>query len=164
MMFSSIILYLWITVVSPFGRHDFHSSLSEINYNPKTEALEVTIRVFTDDFEKALAEQNGGAKIKLDDSQNTEQQIEKYLKKHFALLSPAKQVKTYQYLGKETELDATWLYVEIPDCKSIKGYTIYNVLMLELFDDQTNLVNIISAGQRRSFIFNQKVKIDTYPF
>lgn len=164
-MFVTLILYLWVAIVPSEKRHDFHSSLTEINYNPKSEALEVTMRVFTDDFEKALTTQNEGKPIRLErNTEATSQHIERYLRKHFALISPTKQVKTFSYIGSETELDATWLYFELPDCKSIKGYTLYNVVMLELFDDQTNLVNVILGDQRRSFIFNQKTKIESYPF
>lgn len=147
------------------SRHDFHTSLTEINYNPSSRSLEITIRVFTDDLENALTK-HSGKKISINSTTKAEHDplIEQYIHKHFALLSPGKENKKGSYIGRETEGDATWLYYEILNCQAIRGYTLVNDIMQELFDDQTNLVNIIYPKDKKTIIYNAKVKTSVFPF
>lgn len=145
--------------------HDFHTSLTEINYNPKTKSLEMTIRVFTDDLERALTNINNDKAVKIQPTDySTDPLIIKYLRKHLAFVSPNKDVVPYDFLGKEVELDATWLYVEVPAAENLKGYSIFNSIMTELFDDQTNLINLIYPDKKKSFVFDNKTKTAIYPF
>lgn len=145
--------------------HDFHTSLTEIQYNPKSGSLEVTIRVFTDDLEAALTGLNQGKKVSLElNPKGADALIQQYLQKHWGLINPQRQIKGFDYIGKEPELDATWLYVEVPQAQNLKGYTLFNTIFLELFDDQTNLTNVLYPNQRKTILFNQKVKSAPYPF
>jgi|AntRauTorckE5430_2_1112549.scaffolds.fasta_scaffold38404_1 hypothetical protein len=149
----------------PIAVHDFHTSLTEIDYNPKTKSLEMTIRVFTDDLERALTEINNGKLVKIDPNDYaTDPLIFQYLRKHVAFVSPDKDVVAYDFLGKEVELDATWLYVELPAAANLKGYSIFNSILTELFDDQINLLNLIYPDKKKSFVFDNKIKVATYPF
>ena len=139
--------------------HAFHTSLTEIQYNAKEKSLEVTIRMFTDDLESALTKLNNGQKVMIGGkNDNSDALLSKYIQQHFAVITPQKQRKPMQYLGKEPEGDATWVYVEIPDGLLLKDHTIYNNLMQELFDDQTNLVNLFYGSNKKTFLFNSKVK------
>lgn len=148
------------------NRHDFHTSLTEINYNTTSKSLEITIRVFTDDLENALMKQSGGKKIFINSTTKEQHDplIEQYITRHFVLVSPQKEIKKGTYIGRETEGDATWLYYEIPNCQAIKGYTLMNDIMQELFDDQTNLVNIIYPKDKKTIVYNAKVKTSVFPF
>jgi hypothetical protein len=139
--------------------HAFHTSLTEIQYNPREKALEITIRLFTDDLENALTKINNGQKVMIGGkNDNSDAVLSKYIQQHFAIISPQKQKKTINYLGKEIEGDATWVYVEIPDGQVVKDHILYNDLMQEMFDDQTNLVNFFYGGNKKTFLFNSKVK------
>lgn len=164
-----VIVCLFCTLLTAFTPkpiiHDFHTSLTEINYNPQTKSLEMTIRVFTDDLELALTTINNGKAVKIKPEDfSTDPLILKYLRKHLAFVSPDKDVVPYDFLGKEVELDATWLYVEVPAATNLKGYSIFNSIMTELFDDQTNLLNLIYPDKKKSFVFDNKTKVVTYPF
>jgi hypothetical protein len=145
--------------------HDFHTSLSEINYNDKTKSLEISIRVFTDDLELALSEINNNKKIKIEGEKTIiDPLIEKYIMKHLAIISPQKKVKLIKYYGKEQEAEATWIYAEMADCENIKDFTLFNTLFTDLFTDQTNLVNITSGSQKKTMLFDGKTKISAWPF
>lgn len=146
-------------------KHDFHTSLSELNYNPKTGSIEATIRVFTDDLETALTAFNQGKKVNVEASnKQADALIALYLEKNWGILTPQKAKKKLEYIGREPELDATWLYVEIPNAQQIKGFTFFNSIMLELFDDQTNLVNIIYPSAKKTILMNTKIKSAPFPF
>ena len=167
-IFNSIymILLLFGLINSPNNNlHDFHTSLSEIKYNPKEKSLEISIRVFTDDFEKALTQLNNGQKVPINSNDTkSDAIIEKYLLRHFALISPAKQLKSFNYIGKELEGDATWIYLEIPNSQTLTEYIFLNDILLEQFADQTNLVNIFYPNQKKTIIFSSKNKTDIWPF
>ena len=79
-------------------------------------------------------------------------------------MRPQKAKKKLEYIGREPELDATWLYVEIPNAQQVKGFTFFNTIMLELFDDQTNLVNIIYPSAKKTILMNTKIKSAPFPF
>lgn len=149
----------------PAALHAFHTSLTEIQYNAKDKSLEITIRLFTDDLENALTKLNNGQKIMVGGkNDNSDAVLSKYIQQHFAILTPQKQKKTLNYLGKELEGDATWVYVEVPESQVVKGHILYNDIMQELFDDQTNLVNFFYAGSKKTFLFNSKVKSTAIEF
>jgi hypothetical protein len=148
-----------------FCVHDFHTSLTEVNYNSKTGSLEVSIRVFTDDLEKMLNENKQIKPLKIeDDSQKIDPLLEQYFRKNFALIGPNKEVKLAKFYGKEKEADGTWLYFEISDCQHIKEFTIYNAIFQDMFTDQTNLVNIIYPSGKKTIVFDQKSKTSNWPF
>ena len=146
-------------------KHDFHTSLTEINFNPKTGSLELSVRVFTDDLELTLTNFNKGKLVKIEDPEATvDPLIEQYIRKNLALISPDKDVKFGKFYGKEKEADATWIYLEIFDCKQVKNFTLYNTIMQEMFEDQTNLVNIIYPSQKKTIVFDSETKVSSWPF
>ncbi len=154
-----------IAILFLFGFHDFHTSLTEVNYNAKTGSLEVSIRVFTDDLERMLNDKQPGKNLKIeDDAHKIDPILESYFRKNFALLSPNKEVKFGKFYGKEKEADATWLYFEISNCQHIQDHTIYNAIFQDMFTDQTNLINIIYPNGKKTLVFDQKTKIATWPF
>ncbi len=139
--------------------HAFHTSLTEIQYNTKEKSLEISIRMFTDDLETALTKANNGQKITLSGkADNSAVVLSKYIQQHFGIITPQKQKRPLNVLGKEAEGDATWIYVEVPNSQNFKGNILYNSLMQELFDDQTNLVNLLYMGNKKTFLFNAKTK------
>lgn len=142
-----------------FTKHDFHTSITRMDYNAKEKSFEVSIRVFTDDLEKVLSKENGGQKFTVVNEDKNDPYVEKYVRKHFALVTTAKQKKPYSYIGKEQEADATWVYVEIPCPEGLTGFSLQNSIMLDFFDDQVNLVNFNYQGQKKSYIFKNEDKV-----
>ncbi|MBC7891498.1 MAG: hypothetical protein H7Y12_04720, partial [Sphingobacteriaceae bacterium] len=152
---NGVHLLLLFLLPSAFQRHDFHTSLTEIQVNAKEKTLEVTLRVFTDDLEKVLTKAAAGQKIHLVVNDRHDPSIDRYVKEHFLLTNAKGERKALRYLGKEFESDATWIYLEIPFAEALTGAKLQNDILLDLFDDQTNLVNLLGTGERKSFIFNQ---------
>lgn len=143
----------------PLTLHDFHASVTQMQYNPKDRLFEISIRIFTDDFEKALSAASG-SKINLSPATNNDPLIEKYILTHFAYVSPQKQSKLIKYVGHEVEADANWLYLEMPYAEPFRGGVLKQNVLMELFDDQVNMVNVQYQGQKKTFVFrkNQPVQ------
>lgn len=153
-----VILLLCLSAFG-FAKHDFHTSITRMDYNAKEKSFEVSIRVFTDDLESVLSKENGGQKFSVLNNDKNDPYVEKYIRKHFAIVTTAKQKKPYLYIGKEQEADATWIYVEIPCSEAITGFSLQNSIMLDVFDDQVNLVNFNYQGQKKSYIFKNEDKV-----
>ena len=80
--------------------HKHYISLYNIDYNPKTKGIEISVKVFIDDLEEAIGKrENESKKIS----------IKKYMQKHFNIRVNDKK-KDMNFLGFETELDSYWLF------------------------------------------------------
>lgn len=139
----------------PLLLHDFHTSLTQMQYNAKEKMFEISIRIFTDDFETALTQENNGQKVRLTANDNNDLLIEKYLRKHFAVTTPQKQRKPFQYLGHEPEGEANWVYLEMPYAEPFRGGTVQYDVLMDLFADQVNLLNLDYEGQKKTVMFRK---------
>jgi hypothetical protein len=139
--------------------HAFHTSITEMRYNAKEKAFEISLRVFTDDLEKTLSANNQNKKIVIENTDKNDPFIEQYVRKHFAITTPKNQKLMYQYIGKEKEGDATWIYLEMPVNESIKGSKIQNSVLMDSFEDQTNIVNIFMNNDKKSYLFTVQHKV-----
>ncbi len=151
-MHVSLIVLLFSLLV-PARLHDFHTSLAEVHYNAPERVLEVSLRVFTDDLENALSRENGGKAIRVTDAGTADPFIQNYLAKNFSVIDAGNRRRPVNLLGKEITVDVTWLYFEIRDVESLAGKRLQNAVLTEVFDDQINMVNLVTPSGKRSFLF-----------
>ncbi|EAY28822.1 DUF6702 family protein [Microscilla marina] len=136
------------------NKHEFHTSIAEIEYNNQSKAFEVSLRVFIDDFEKALGSLSG-KKETLDKSDKHHQLIMKYIRQRFFITNRRGKKKEMTLIGKEFKTDAVWLYIEIPFRESLRKATFTNSILMEHFDDQVNIINLQYKGKKESFLFRK---------
>ena len=149
--------------LSPFTlyrkAHDFHTSLTEMRYNAKAKNFEISLRVFTDDLEKVLSATNQNRKFTLENNDKNNPLVEVYVRKHFVVTNSKNQKLNINYIGREKEGEATWIYLELPVNESINGSKIQNDVLIDMFDDQTNILNIFIQNQKKSYLYNVKNKV-----
>lgn len=141
--------------------HDFHTSLTEMRYNAKSKSFEISFRIFTDDLQKALSATNQNRKFVVENNDKNDAFVEAYIRKHFIAINPKNQKFSFQYIGKEKEGEATWIYLEMPVNESFNGVKIQNDILLDMFEDQTNIINLFYQNQKKSYLFNSKNKVFT---
>ena len=139
--------------------HDFHTSLTEMRYNAKSKNFEISLRVFTDDLQKMLSETNQNKKFILENNDKNDPLVEAYIKKHFVVTNPKNQKLNINYIGREKEGEATWIYLELPVSESINGSKIQNDVLIDMFDDQTNILNVFVQNQKKSYLYNMRNKV-----
>jgi len=131
--------------------HPFHISSTDVNYNTKTSTLEISCRIFTDDFELALA---NNFKVKSDLSSEAKHKAMDVLVKKYVLskLSFKTNDKTLvlNYLGFEKDNEATIVYLESEPVKGLKKLETINGVLYDQFDDQANIVHVSAYGKRKS--------------
>lgn len=58
------------------------------------------------------------------------------------------------YLGKEYENDMVFLYVELPGIDAISSITVKDDMLMDVFEDQKNIINIFIGDIKKSFVFS----------
>ncbi len=135
--------------------HDFHASITQIDVNAETGRLEVAVKLFTDDLETAVqpagqpALHIGTPKEHL----RTEALLADHLRRHL-LLQVDGRPAILRFLGKETEADATWCYLESDAIGSFKSLTVTNTLLLTQFEDQVNIIHLERSGIKQAKMTN----------
>lgn len=133
------------------AKHPLHVSTTEVNLNSKDKTLEVSCRIFSDDFESILVKlykqktdlANPALKTQMDAL------IKKYLLGHLQIKANGKPV-SMNYIGFEIDHEATNIYLEIEKISSIKTVEINSTILYDLFDDQMSIVHIVKGNIRKS--------------
>lgn len=139
-------------------RHEFYVGLTDIVYNPATRTFEITIKVFTDDLELALGRANGGKAVTLADygaEAGNDSLIFAYLAGRFSFSRKGEETITTHPVGRETELDVTWIYLETDPMQPLKEAVVSNTMMMELYDDQTHIVHLKQGGVTKSILLHR---------
>ena len=142
---------LVIMSAAPKKLHPFHVSVVEINHNKTDKTLEITCKIFTDDFEKVLA-QNYKTKVDLinpPDKAAMDTVVKMYVLSHFGLVADGV-TRPIEYLGFERDQEAVYSYVQIVNVESVKKIAIFDKLMHDMFEDQVNIVHVVVNGKRQS--------------
>ncbi|MCX2480430.1 hypothetical protein OQY15_15110 [Pedobacter sp. MC2016-15] len=156
---SLLICYLIFGSVKPVSlnkessaaRHPLHLSSTELNYNPASSSLEISCRIFTDDFEDLLVK---NYKVKADLSsaarhKEMEQLVGKYMASHLRIAVNGK-VLQLNYLGFENDKEAVIIYLESAKVTGLRKMETTSTILYDLFDDQTNIFHITYNGKRKS--------------
>ena len=122
--------------------HDCHVTHTTFHYSDESKSMEITIKVAIE--EKLILE---------------------YFRNNLTL-SPDKNTKVYQWVGKELSdnLHDIYLYFEIPNYdknENVESITIKNTLFLDLYDYQTNIVLIELIDRKYNLTFTIDNDIQT---
>lgn len=131
-------------------KHPIHLSITEMDFKAKGEKTEIQIshKIFIDDLENALRNNYKSvfenSKPNLSTStqhQEAEKYIYSYLKKTVGITINS-QKKEINYIGFEFEDDVIWIYgiVEKPNSTEKESIFIKNMILMDLFDDQRNML------------------------
>lgn len=148
------LLSLFLVSASPVP-HPFHVSVVEINHNSQEKTLEISCKIFTDDFEKILAK-NYAAKVDLinpPDKAAMDSLVKKYLMSHLSIASDGKPVRL-NYLGFEHVKEAVFVYIEVENIPHVQKMAVSTNLMYDQFEDQVNIIHVIVNGNRKSTKLN----------
>lgn len=133
------------------GLHPFHVSTTEINHNSADKVLEITCRIFTDDFENILRK---NYKTRVDLSSDKEKAgmdklVSDYIIKHLQLRTNDKTV-SLNYLGFEIDHEAVNSYLQVENIVSVKKIEAVNSLMYDMYEDQIGIMHVMVNGNRKS--------------
>ncbi len=151
---SLLFLFVTIGLISlSFGVHKHYISLTQIDYSEEDKALQITMRFFIDDVEKAVGNRYG-TELKLATDQEPDDAnalIERYIEQKFKL-TVNDEPKTLSYLGKQYENDEVFFFLEVAQTEEIESIAVENGMLIEVFEEQQNFVKIRIGEVKKTFI------------
>ena len=151
------ILYKWFFIGaiwilnSSLVSHPIYVSVTEIEYNEKETRLEISCKVFTDDFEKALraAYNTHVDLLKASEKEAMNKLVSDYIEKHLKITVNSKAQKLL-FLGFEQDEEGVSSFWEADDVPAIKNITVNDNILYEYQSQQISLVHITVGGKRQS--------------
>ena len=131
--------------------HPLYITVTEINHNPKDKVLEISCKIFTNDFETVL-EKMSGARVDLSAAGQkaaSDKLIDAYVEKHLRLAVDGRPVALH-FVGSEKENDGTWSYFQAGDVPTVKKIEVVDELLYDGFNQQINILHVTVGGQRKS--------------
>lgn len=148
-----LIIPLFVVVLSAFTLHKYYVSVTQVEYVKEKKAVQITTRIFIDDFEKLLRERFD-ATITLasnKDEKHIDKYIETYIKSKLKISINGKTVD-YTFLGKEYDEDIVQCFLEIKNIENIQTFEITNKVLFDQFEEQKNVVRTYINSKHKSFI------------
>lgn len=142
-------LLLWLAP----ARHAYHASITELRYNAAGKQLELSIKVFADDFEKALSKGQPAHVSLATPGPLPAALAAAYLKRTFEVKTSTGKPLPLTFLGMQAEKDAYWIYAKVPLSGPQAGIRLRNALLLDTFPDQANVVNVEAGSKKLSALF-----------
>ena len=141
-MFIKIIICLFLI-------HPYYVSVSESVYNQEKSSLQITKKIFYDDLELVLKNENKNENFDILNSKKdlVNSYIENYIQKNMLFKIDGK-LKELKYIGHEIINSRINSYFEIINIKNIKSIEIKDTSLLDYFDNQENLTYFEIDNQR----------------
>ncbi len=159
------VLVLVLTSAGHKTPHPFHVSVVEIEHNAADKTLEISCKIFTDDFETTLAK-NYKTKVDLINPPNKaamDTLVKKYILSHLSIKVNGKPV-ILDYIGFENENEAAYGYIQVENVSSVSKLEITNSILYDKFDDQTGIMHVKVNGNRKSTKLNYPDKEAVFSF
>ncbi|GGE59463.1 hypothetical protein EV200_103506 [Pedobacter psychrotolerans] len=145
-----LLLFIYINLGAGL-KHPLHVSTTEVSFNAKEKSLEVSCRIFTDDFESILVKlykqktdlSEPAMKAKMDEI------VKKYLMSHLQIKVNGKPT-VLKYIGFEIDHEATNIYLEVDKASSFKAAEVTSTILYDQFDDQMSIVHLVNGKVRKS--------------
>nr|WP_315149626.1 DUF6702 family protein [uncultured Flavobacterium sp.] len=154
----SILLPILFLTVSAAAVHKFHMALYQIDFASEKKMLQITSRIHIDDLNKAL-EIKHKKKMSIGDEKQTSEDsflLKEYLTSNFSI-KVNEQVKPMNFLSQEIDGDELVCFWNIKGISKIGTLEIYNSILIDVFADQQNMVNVNVASLKKSFILTKTV-------
>jgi hypothetical protein len=131
--------------------HPFFISMTDINYNSKSRSVEISVRIFTDDFEKTLRK-NCNCKIDLlkpVDPQAAMKLANSYILNRLKIKINGQPVEL-QSAGYEREAESIWNYFEVKNVKQLQKMEVINSLLHDYREEQINMIHVKANGKEET--------------
>ncbi len=123
----------------------------EIHVNKQDNKLEIILRTFPDDIDRALKD---NFHINSDNSKYNKY-LQNYLKQNIRFAFDDKETD-YKILGTTKEDGFLVILIEISLNKTTKKLQIYDTFLLDEYDEQKNIIHFLKDNDKKSYILNKQ--------
>ena len=155
-----IILVIVILPLMAFsGFHKYYISVTEVDYIKDKQSVQITSRIFIDDFEKVLRERYNENVVLVgkEETKEVNKYIQTYLRSKIRVRINNHDMNLI-FIGKEYDIDIIQCYIEIQNVKQINSIEISNEVLFDVFEDQQNMIKTKINSKQKSFLLNQNNK------
>ncbi len=163
------ILYKWLLAfaLTNFGvnHHPIFVTVTEIEHNAIEKTLEISCKIFVDDFEKSLRKKYI-TKVDLQDAKlkaEMSQLVNNYLQKHLSISTDGKKA-SLQFLGFELQEEAVICYFEAKNIEKLGKIELINNILYEENAQQMGIIHVLVNGVRKSSRLNNPDEKATFSF
>jgi len=135
------------------ARHAYHSTLTELRYNPAKKQLELSVKVFTDDFERALSQGQPKTVSLTEPGPRPLVLADAYFQRTLQISTVTGARLPLQVLGMQAEADGYWFYCKVALPGPVAGIKLRQAVLIDAFSDEMNIVNVEANGQKQSALF-----------
>ena len=162
------ILFKWLVLISMgnmpgiipvttdnTASHPIFMSVTEIELNSKDKTLEISCKIFTDDFEKTLR-QNYKTTVDLlkpKDKEAMNKLVSDYVQKHFSLTVDGKKA-ALQFIGYEQQEEGILSYYQVNNITAVKKLEITDNILYDYKKEQIGIIHVTVDGNRKSTKLN----------
>ncbi len=150
---AAAVVFAWLAVVAPASAHRAPFTLSSVEWNADTGALEVIHRLHTHHALEAVwaaFDDVGPAAL---DTPASQARLGLYVETGFVLRDAAGEAIALDFVGVEVKGDHVFVYQEAPLAAPPRALSVRSTLMHELFEDQRNQVNVAMWGAAQTLVF-----------
>ncbi len=161
---KKISLFITLFVIYGFS-HKYYVSTSLYDFKQDSGSLQITIRVFQDDFTEIIKK-----KYQVDISLNNDinssdiqPKISDYLLSNLSIYLDNNEYDLF-YLGSELKNEMIIIYLELEDFPEFKSIELKNTILFDLFEKQQNIIHLKKGVNKRSFILRKDVPNVSFEF
>lgn len=133
------------------GAHTFYVSLTMAEHNAAGRSLEITLRLFADDLELAVA-RHAGKPLK-HGQPGFDEAVLAYVRQTLVVRRADGSALPLTWVGLENKVDVTWVYVEATGVETTAGLSVRNTLFIDVLPEQVNMMHVRDARGRRAVDF-----------
>ena len=136
--------------------HKFYLSNTTIEFNAQNRAIEITSKIFTDDLERVIAGKNNNNQSLYPQTPEVFEMVKKYIGENLSLQITGRNV-ILNFLGYSVDNDMTTLFIEGSYFEP-NSVVVNNTILLDLYNDQQNIVELRWNGQSKREYFTKDKK------
>lgn len=166
----ALILFKWFLAsllsTAPVKQvHPIFVSVTEIEHNAHERTLEISCKIFTDDFEKTLRKTNTQKIDLLDPNQKKAMNavVNDYVQKHLKINVDGKAVKM-NYIGFEQQEEGIISFFQVDNIVTVNELTVTDNILYEYQEQQLSLLHVTVNGNRKSTKLNNPEEKASFKF
>jgi len=161
-IFCCFALFSFSLQASAPTAHKFYLSNTSIEFNAENRAIEITSKIFTDDLEHAIEAQCYRYNSLYPQTPEVFELVKKYIGDKLSLQVGGRNI-VLNFLGYSVDNDMTTLFLEGSYFEP-RQVIVNNTILLELFSDQQNIVEVRWNGQsKREYFTKDKTQFQFIP-
>ncbi|MFP4060547.1 MAG: DUF6702 family protein [Bacteroidales bacterium] len=138
--------------------HPVHVSVMNIEYNEKEKQFHCVLKAFRDDLSENIARNNPGLPLLPTNKEVniSDEILMDYIHSYIAIKINKHDIDSFLFDKLEMDEESIWIFFNFHYAEKIKSVELQNRVMMDMFEDQTNLVIINIKEKEKGFSLNAK--------